>query len=288
MIIYCAANKLNGKRYVGKTSNSLKRRVSEHIHGVGRPFRALSAAIGKYGKDNFSFDTIAWCDTEDKLNFLEKFYIKYFNCKAPNGYNLTDGGEGTLGHKKSEETRKRLSQALKGRKGWNKGLRLKPWSEETRRKTVKAMKDRYAKIPHHMNGKKHSEETKRKISETHIGTNLGPLNGMFGKPSPMRGKNQTEESRKKDSESKKKNWQDPEYRRKILEARKRPSYGPSFKVGARKRWQRPEERERARLMQIERWKDPEFRKMQIENLNKARALRWQREREDKRESLPLE
>jgi hypothetical protein len=36
---------------------------------------------------------------EMMLYDLEKYYIKKYNTKAPNGYNLTDGGDGIFGCK---------------------------------------------------------------------------------------------------------------------------------------------------------------------------------------------
>lgn len=43
----------------------------------------------------------------------EKFYIKEYNTKAPNGYNLTDGGEGSLGYHPSKETNQKRGYSTK-------------------------------------------------------------------------------------------------------------------------------------------------------------------------------
>ena len=65
------------------------------------------------------------------------------------------------GKKKSKETRRKMSEALKGRKAWNKG-KTGVISEETRRKMSKANK---GQIPWNK-GKHLSEETKRKMRKS--------------------------------------------------------------------------------------------------------------------------
>ena len=56
----------------------------------------------KYGKENFTVETIEVCDST-KLNDREKFYISYYNSYI-NGYNSTIGGQdGSKPFKTSEE-----------------------------------------------------------------------------------------------------------------------------------------------------------------------------------------
>lgn len=65
----------------------------------------------------------------------EKELIKLYNCKAPFGYNLTDGGEGTLGIEVSEEIRQKRSENMSGSKNitakksilWRKNFRYYKW-----------------------------------------------------------------------------------------------------------------------------------------------------------------
>lgn len=105
----------------------------------------------KYGIENFSKDYLAFCDTEETLNYLEKFYIKKYKAKEV-GYNLTDGGDGALGFKHSEESKEKMRQAHLGKKV----------SEETKQKISNASKGE----KNHFYNKHHSEENKIKISET--------------------------------------------------------------------------------------------------------------------------
>jgi group I intron endonuclease len=106
--IYTITNSTNNKKYVGITSNIQKR---WHDHSKADGFcTALHRAIKKYGKDNFIFEHIADAFNWENACKLEQQLIKDFNTKSPNGYNLTLGGDGTLGFKHTEEEKKRRSE----------------------------------------------------------------------------------------------------------------------------------------------------------------------------------
>lgn len=82
---------------------------------------------------------------------------------------------GVYEHKKrppfSEEWKRNMSLARKGKIPWNKGKRgLQKHSEETRKKMSLAHKgQKYPKISEALKGRKASEETKRKISKANKG-----------------------------------------------------------------------------------------------------------------------
>ena len=119
--IYCIENLINGKKYIGKSIDLEKRMYKYHEYST-----ALNRAINKYGKDAFKRFIVECCKI-DILEEREKYYIKEWKTKAPNGYNLTDGGEGMSNP--SDETRKRLSEALSGENHPNWGIHL---SDETK------------------------------------------------------------------------------------------------------------------------------------------------------------
>jgi len=83
----------SGKAYIGITVKKLvRRRWSEHKtydSPVGR-------AIRKH-KDRIKYEVLCLCDSWREACVSERFYISMFNTRAPYGYNLTDGGEGTPG-----------------------------------------------------------------------------------------------------------------------------------------------------------------------------------------------
>ena len=89
-VIYLITNLLNGKKYVGQTTN-LKRRIRQHKRGD----LCIDKAIQKYGWENFTLEVLEECESPEQLHEREIFWIAHFNCMSPNGYNLTEGGSST-------------------------------------------------------------------------------------------------------------------------------------------------------------------------------------------------
>jgi group I intron endonuclease len=112
----------SGKSYIGITSQTTAKRWWKHknnaTHGrgerVGSECAALYDAIRKYGSDNFKVETLVIAEFE-YLKELERKVILAFGTKAPNGYNLTLGGEGALGASPTEAARKKMSAAQQKR-----------------------------------------------------------------------------------------------------------------------------------------------------------------------------
>lgn len=87
MIIYKTTNLVNGKIYIGQTKQKTK-------NYIGSGF-LLKRAIEKYGKDNFSRETLEVCTTKKQLNEQEKYWISFFDStNQKKGYNLNIGGTG--------------------------------------------------------------------------------------------------------------------------------------------------------------------------------------------------
>lgn len=75
----------------------------------------IKRAIKKYGKENFTKEMLAYTDTQDSLNWLEKYYIRKYKAQNPEiGYNLTAGGDGGY-IPKTEDGKKRISEKHKGK-----------------------------------------------------------------------------------------------------------------------------------------------------------------------------
>lgn len=92
--IYCFTNRLNNKKYIGQ-SIDLNRRLKEHwnCHGIEHN-SAIDLAIEKYGAEYFVTEILEFCDTT-QLNERESYWIKHYDTIAPDGYNLTKGGDYT-------------------------------------------------------------------------------------------------------------------------------------------------------------------------------------------------
>ncbi len=181
MLIYRISNKLNGNCYIGQTSKSVYKRFAQHSNLNARGKRsAIKAAIQKYGKDNFTILILGEYETAQDLNNAEEYFIDFYNCLAPNGYNLTTGG---YPRRPAEEIRLAMlgntnGKGNKGRKGaaaWNKGLPGlggekhpmfgKHHTKEANIKNSLAHKGR----PSANKGKKASPELKLKLSLAHLG-----------------------------------------------------------------------------------------------------------------------
>jgi len=108
-IIYVLTNKINGKQYVGQTTQTFNKRLQGHLYmsNKEKPRMVIGRAIKKYGIDSFGIEThdIMNCCLDD----TEKVMIKTLNTKTPNGYNVIDGGNTTYGFHHTEETKKKMS-----------------------------------------------------------------------------------------------------------------------------------------------------------------------------------
>jgi len=125
----------NGKKYIGITSKTAEERFKRHFWRSKK--NPCQRAIHKYGKENVVISVLGECDNWELLCLAEREAIEKFNTLSPNGYNLTLGGEGTLGFKYSVETKQKMS--ISGRN--------KPKiSEETRAKMSLASSKRKPSI----------------------------------------------------------------------------------------------------------------------------------------------
>ena len=207
-IVYLRTNLVNGKQYVGQTVNFENREY--HWHNLKNRYagKLIDNARKKYGTKCWAVEILKECNTQEDLNKWEMFYIKEYNTKTPNGYNLTDGGEGSLGYIVSEETRKKISENTKGEKNPFYGkhhsketiekLKNKIVSEETRKKMSEARK---GKEPW-MKGKHHTEDAKKKLSEVRKGKHNSPETEFKKGLTPWNtGKHLSEETKKKISEA---------------------------------------------------------------------------------------
>ena len=142
--IYLIIDLTNWKKYVGQHHYHLEK-LDSNYHGSGHIIRQIYKKRPHTLKEVY----LKTCYTQEELDEWEQYYIKFYDTLYPNGYNLEEGGRGGV---PSEETRRKLSEANKGKPAHNKGV---PMSEEQKRKLSEINK-----------GKHHTEETKKKMSES--------------------------------------------------------------------------------------------------------------------------
>lgn len=150
----------NGKKYIGITSGTLRRRVNLHRShaNTGRP-GAVYNAIRKYGAQGFDALPLVVASDWDYLCELEQKAIAAFGSMAPGGFNLTAGGEGFRGQTFTPERRVKMSEARKG-KGTGPRPHARGWSHSTEAKR---------KIAEAASAREFSPETRAKIGIKKIG-----------------------------------------------------------------------------------------------------------------------
>jgi group I intron endonuclease len=167
MIVYCATNLINGKKYIGYTTKKLSERIKIHMYKSNSKtnkhyFYLFPLAIRKYGIENFKWEVLCECSSIDECHKMEIFYIKSINTISPNGYNLTEGGNGGI---QSEETKIKISESLKTHfkiNGWVDNV-----PKEIRVKAAKkAWETKKANGFNYPTGFTRSETSKVKMSET--------------------------------------------------------------------------------------------------------------------------
>ena len=95
--IYKIINTVNGKIYVGKTTETIERRFYEHKLSVktGKKQSKLYSAMKHYGIDNFIVEEIDQSDDYNELCNKEIFWIDKLNSRDDSvGYNISKGGDG--------------------------------------------------------------------------------------------------------------------------------------------------------------------------------------------------
>lgn len=220
----------SGKSYIGISSIGFESRWQQHCRNAKNncnECRAIYAAIRKYGPKNFTCKVLYEEDSWERLCEMESAAIIEHGTFSPGGYNLTLGGEGTVGCQPSETARRKMSEAQK-RLGNNPkhaarrkeslkkavSIRAKRWharsaaekeawgkehgekvrrghaTEESRAKTIAAAKKRAA-----------DPALRKKLSEVQTGIKRSPW---------------TEERKRRAAEQRKKEWADPVMRAKRL------------------------------------------------------------------------
>jgi group I intron endonuclease len=169
--IYKIINKVNGKYYVG-SSDDIRRRWEGHILLLNKNKhhnQHLQSSWNKYGEDTFIFVIIEYALDKYELLKREQYYLVECKNNPDKNYNISyDALAPMAGRKHSPETIEKMcisqsgeNNPMFGKVGANRG---KTFPKEWRDKISKNSSRFWT-------GKKLSEETKRKQSESHMGKN---------------------------------------------------------------------------------------------------------------------
>lgn len=178
--IYIITDKTNDMKYIGQHKNK-NFMLDNTYHGSG----TIIMNICKKRPETLKMNYLMGVDTLEEANFFENYWIEKLNTLSPNGYNLNSGGGVNI---PSEETRKKLSESLKGEKNG-------------------------------FFGKHHTEETKEHLREVFSGEGnpqfgkkgeLSTCYGRTGEKHPMFNKHHDEEMKKQISESVKRTKNKPQ------------------------------------------------------------------------------
>ncbi len=203
--IYQITNKINGKIYIGQHKYEDESNPMGKYKGSGV---LLHRAYKKYGVENFE-TKVLYSRIRDKaiVDAMEIWAIEKYKPE----YNIAKGGQGG-GYEKPLSTRIKLSNAAKGRK----------LSDETKKKISEAQKGRHGisrpwtpEMREKLEGRKRSAEAKKRMSDSH--KNKAPWNkGKTG----IGGYKLSEETRKKMSEAQKGKHPSEETLKKLSESHK--------------------------------------------------------------------
>lgn len=153
----------NGKIYIGQTIDYARRLRHYKLLKCKEQPRVYNSLV-KYGIENHKFKLIKEC-VKEELTKWERHFQELYDSAGKNGLNciLVKTDEFSGGH--SEESKKKISEGLKGR----------TFSPEHRAKIAEANRNRVIsdetryKLGNGNRGRKLSEEWKKKSSESRIG-----------------------------------------------------------------------------------------------------------------------
>lgn len=158
--------------YIGSAVNIFNR-WREHLKKLRRNVhhsRKLQNHFNKYGEGDISFSKLVSCEKDDLLDH-EQYFIDVYNP----WFNICPNAKNSLGVKRTDEYKKKISKSAKGRVS---GMKGKHHTEETKQKireknkNHKQTEESNKKRSIALKGRKHSEEEIRRMSESRRGLKM--------------------------------------------------------------------------------------------------------------------
>jgi len=310
--IYKITNKINGRIYIGSAKLFKVRwsQHTSSLRSQKHSNKFLQADFNKCGEEAFVFEVVEVTENKSKEErlMIEEEHIKRYYDKGNNCYNLCDRAISREGNpsKDPEATRNKL----KGKVAWNKGKRtgIEPWNKG---KTNVFTEETLEKIRQARASQVFSEESKQKRADSLRGhsvsdeakAKIGTANSVLMKKKwedpeyresqleklkaaervytdEIRariseahcGKTHSIETIEKLQETKKQQWEDIEFREKMINAMNEPEAIENYSRASSARWQDEEFRQRTiesmrnaidktqrGTESKKRWQDPEYK-----------------------------
>lgn len=171
--VYQIRNLVDGKRYVGSASKSIKERWGNHIKTLRKGThhsKYLQRAWRKHGEAAFVFEVLIFCDPQNCIMYEQLCIDRFQVVNRSLGYNISPTAGNNRGLKMSPERIAKMVAIHRGRKA----------SPETRalmsagRKGLKRSPEAVAKTAAAHTGMKRRKETCDKIGASHRGRKWTP------------------------------------------------------------------------------------------------------------------
>jgi hypothetical protein len=162
--IYKTTNKLNGKYYIGMHSTN---NLNDDYIGSGT---LLKRSLNKYGKENYNMEILYFFNTREELQSKEKEIITLQEIAKKECMNLKIGGIGGF----PPNAKVAFKEKLKDPEYRADFIKKSKCIEK-----LKKIREEGKIVKNTFLGKKHSEETKQKMSEIKKGKNKGKDNSQF-------------------------------------------------------------------------------------------------------------
>ena len=163
--VYGIFSKIDARVYIGSATNfDLRKKIhfdklKSNVH-VNKP---LQNFVNKYGIENVEFVVLAKCPSEYCIK-LEQFFLDNFE----NKFNIRLIAESNFGLKASDETKKKMSKARKGKAVRGYGFTV---SEDTKSKMSEAGKNKVFTEEHKQNLKIAAQKRSKELSQKYKGDN---------------------------------------------------------------------------------------------------------------------
>jgi hypothetical protein len=161
--IYKTTNKLNGKYYIGMHSTN---NLNDNYKGSGT---LLKRSINKYGKENHNIEILYFFNTREELQSKEKEIITLQEIAKKECMNLKIGGIGGFPPNAKVVFKEKLKDPVYKAEFIKKCKCIE---------TLKKVREEGKIVKNTFLGKKHSKETKQKMSEIKKGKGKGKSNSQ--------------------------------------------------------------------------------------------------------------